>query len=592
MKYSKTLAVVISLSIFLLNFELTVETEVTAIEKVSSDSYLSEFFELSVDEIKEKIGDIESSKIIIVINNKQLGKIISELENQKNEIGSDYIKFKAAFWDLLLDKLHLSGIYNILNPLYVDTLDLPRKWWNKSDMFHVEEDNNPYSHCMLSIGLSSPIHPLYYGGKEVPITSEEAVLRELYVIETYGDKEYFKDVFVGMVALSDLLNSDEKKDTLTTDLGDINADGNVDLTDLSELSLTIIGDKTLTERQIKVADINGNGEADLPDLARLRQYLSKVIDSLESELKLVDIKLMNNASLADAEETFYKDEKYEYVFPSIESDYIECTFSDGSKLKIKEALEKGLVTVKDLNTYNIMYWMIDSDGNAISSLESVSKNQSDNSKVIWKTSQPASVNINEKEIAYSLYEALNNEQNKGCLFAVTPVFKIDNQFEYNGKTIAQYEEESDAEYQYYLQIGELIKIGDSLKYGEALYTTGTPEGEKWAKELYDNTIERLGKDLISKYIIDGEFFREEAEKVWNNQPTVCYDALITARMEYQKHMNEETVKKLSEQNIEYEFNNKDQLIIFITSEEFKSLNLENVQQYMLATNDTIDFVDD
>ena len=57
MKYSKILAVVISLSIFLLNFERTVETEVTAIEKVSSDSYLSEFFELSVDEIKEKIGD-------------------------------------------------------------------------------------------------------------------------------------------------------------------------------------------------------------------------------------------------------------------------------------------------------------------------------------------------------------------------------------------------------------------------------------------------------------------------------------------------------------------------------------------------------
>lgn len=400
-------------------------------------------------------------------------------------------------------------------------------------------------------------------------------------------------VFSSSISTSTVLAASKQLENVAT-IGDINADGNIDLTDLSELSLAIIGDKTLTERQVKVADINGNGEADLPDLARLRQYLSKVIDSLESELKLVDIKLMNNA-LADAEETFYKDEKYEYVFPSIESDYIECTFSDGSKLKIKEALEKGLVTVKDLNTYNIMYWMIDSDGNAISSLESVSKNQSDNSKVIWETpqpEQPGSVNINEKEIAYSLYVALNNEQNKGCLFAVTPVFKIDNQFEYNGKTIAQYEEESDAEYQYYLHIGELIKIGDSLKYGEALYTTGTPEGEKWAKELYDNTIERLGKDLISKYIVDGEFFREEAEKVWNNQPTVCYDALITARMEYQKHMNEETVKKLSEQNIEYEFNNKDQLIIFITSEEFKSLNLENVQQYMLATNDTIDFVDD
>lgn len=62
--------------------------------------------------------------------------------------------------------------------------------------------------------------------------------------------------------------------------GDINADGEIDLTDLSELSLAIIGDKTLTEDQLKSADINDNGEADLADLARLKQYLSKVITSL------------------------------------------------------------------------------------------------------------------------------------------------------------------------------------------------------------------------------------------------------------------------------------------------------------------------
>lgn len=63
-------------------------------------------------------------------------------------------------------------------------------------------------------------------------------------------------------------------------LGDINSDGKVDLTDLSELSLAIIGDKILTENQLKAADIDENGKADLPDLARLRQYLSKVITSL------------------------------------------------------------------------------------------------------------------------------------------------------------------------------------------------------------------------------------------------------------------------------------------------------------------------
>ena len=81
-------------------------------------------------------------------------------------------------------------------------------------------------------------------------------------------------------------------DTVTEYLiGDINTDGKVDLTDLTELSLAIIEDKTLTESQIKAADIDENGKADLPDLARLRQYLSKVIDSLrpgKTESKPVD----------------------------------------------------------------------------------------------------------------------------------------------------------------------------------------------------------------------------------------------------------------------------------------------------------------
>lgn len=63
-------------------------------------------------------------------------------------------------------------------------------------------------------------------------------------------------------------------------LGDINNDNEIDLTDLSELSLAIIGDKTLTDAQLKAADINGNGEADLTDLARMKQYISKVITSL------------------------------------------------------------------------------------------------------------------------------------------------------------------------------------------------------------------------------------------------------------------------------------------------------------------------
>lgn len=62
--------------------------------------------------------------------------------------------------------------------------------------------------------------------------------------------------------------------------GDINGDDIIDLTDLSNLSLYLLGDKSLTDTQKKAADVNGDGEVRITDLARLMQYISRVITSL------------------------------------------------------------------------------------------------------------------------------------------------------------------------------------------------------------------------------------------------------------------------------------------------------------------------
>ena len=62
--------------------------------------------------------------------------------------------------------------------------------------------------------------------------------------------------------------------------GDVDLNGSIDVTDLTGLSLALLGDNVLTEDQHKAADIDGDGAVTLADLARLQQYLSKKVDSL------------------------------------------------------------------------------------------------------------------------------------------------------------------------------------------------------------------------------------------------------------------------------------------------------------------------
>ncbi|MBR3534769.1 MAG: dockerin type I repeat-containing protein [Oscillospiraceae bacterium] len=59
--------------------------------------------------------------------------------------------------------------------------------------------------------------------------------------------------------------------------GDIYSDGRIDLSDLTILSLFLIGDTDLEDSQKKAADVDGDGAVTLADLARLQQYLSKKI---------------------------------------------------------------------------------------------------------------------------------------------------------------------------------------------------------------------------------------------------------------------------------------------------------------------------
>ncbi|MBR2620393.1 MAG: glycoside hydrolase family 9 protein, partial [Firmicutes bacterium] len=57
--------------------------------------------------------------------------------------------------------------------------------------------------------------------------------------------------------------------------GDVNDDGKVDLTDLSCMSLYLLGDMKLGEKALMLADVSYDGEVNLADLATMKQYISK-----------------------------------------------------------------------------------------------------------------------------------------------------------------------------------------------------------------------------------------------------------------------------------------------------------------------------
>lgn len=107
------------------------------------------------------------------------------------------------------------------------------------------------------------------------------------------------------------------------------------------------------------------------------------------------------------------------------------------------------------------------------------------------------------------------DENPGSIYAVlaqySPVTAEITDFYYEGKTLSELAIAADNERLLPEKMKELLKWGDALKYGTALYETGTPTGEKWSKELYDDKVAYFGEELLGKYIVDGLFLRETLE---------------------------------------------------------------------------------
>lgn len=82
-------------------------------------------------------------------------------------------------------------------------------------------------------------------------------------------------------------------------VGDLNCDGKVDISDLSTLSVYIIGDIRLDGKCLKNADTNLDGTVDLADLANLRRFISKVQEYLTTEVWVAEDNVPDGAEVID-----------------------------------------------------------------------------------------------------------------------------------------------------------------------------------------------------------------------------------------------------------------------------------------------------
>ena len=236
-------------------------------------------------------------------------------------------------------------------------------------------------------------------------------------------------------------------------------------------------------------------------------------------------------------------------------------------------------------TSQTIYFYVGENGTGISNngIEAAQKAYEDKSDDDIMFYDSIYVKWNGKEVMSNLYDMLRKPSDK-----VIPInFKLsmspDYNFEYKGKKLSEYANANYSEEM--MKLKDLQMYGNQLKYGETIYTTGTPDGTKRTKEWYEERVEYFGEELLSKYIVDGEFLEEKLRVNINELMKNNRIANEEAEKAYYSYISDEAIKQLDKQNIKYEYMTEPKrLVIYVTAEEFKAMKLDNVSRYGLDTS--------
>ncbi|MBO4872756.1 MAG: hypothetical protein J5496_05025 [Lachnospiraceae bacterium] len=203
--------------------------------------------------------------------------------------------------------------------------------------------------------------------------------------------------------------------------------------------------------------------------------------------------------------------------------------------------------------------------------------------VIWSnvTTEPAAyTEWNGKHVSDSLYNALESHP-ADAVFAIAAWTAPDPDFVWNGRTLADYEREAEEE-AYILpeKLSQLLKDGEYLRFGEVLYTSGTPDGEKWAQQLYEDRVAFYGA-LLDSYLQDGEFLREKLEAdIKSYDAHEAQDAYAAARKAYFEQIGTAIVDRLTSQGIPAEYRaERHSSVFYVTRDVFAALEFEPASEW-------------
>lgn len=217
-------------------------------------------------------------------------------------------------------------------------------------------------------------------------------------------------------------------------------------------------------------------------------------------------------------------------------------------------------------------------------LDPVEAGTQDDDRIVWGTVGADAEGFTEwngKEITFPLEKVLG-ELPAGSKAAVSARFYYnywaDTTFLYQGKTLADYAAAAGYEQSLPEKLRMLLKVGDSLKYGEALYNGGTPDGERWIEELYQETVAFYGEELLEKYIVNGEFLADQVRAdipVYESQNSASL-AYSEARDAFAVQVFDTLKSQLTAKNIAFEpVAEKNRLILFVTKEELKAISADD-----------------